>query len=149
MKIDMAYVLEKITPVDVEKILSDAKCDSKKYQALVTRPLLAYNPGAMWAIDRARNTYLYLVSGSSADRGFVLYLHHKNAVYEIELEGGLEGHLVKFTDDTHPIPELLNELKHEIRNAFAVYGRFGTGVGNDDWMLKVDAGKGVSHVNVF
>jgi hypothetical protein len=135
----MTYVLEKIKPADAEKILLDSECDLHKHQALLASPLLAHNPDATWAIDRAKNTYLYLISGSNPDSGFIYYLYHKNTLYEIELEGGFSSHRVKFMDSTHPVPPLLYDLQQEIRNAFAIYGRFGTGVGNDDWMLKVEA----------
>lgn len=135
----MIYVLEKIKTTDVEKILSDAKCDPEKLQALRRFPILKEDPGARWVVDHERDSYLFRVHGKSGSDGSYLYFFQRKNLYEIELEGGLEGRLVKFVDSPHPIPPLLNELQQGIRDALAVYGRFGSGDGSDDWMLKVDA----------
>jgi hypothetical protein len=135
----MTYVLEKTTLTDMEKIVTDAKCDPERLRTLERWPLLRADPGATWAIDRSRDIYIHWIPGKSESDGKYLHFFYKKNLYQIELEGSLGGNLVKFTHEPYLPIALLHELQHEIRNALAVYGRFGGGDGGGDWMLKVDA----------
>lgn len=53
----MAYVVEKITPEDQEKILSDAACDPEKLKILTYAFGIGDSVLRNWVVDRAKNYY--------------------------------------------------------------------------------------------
>ena len=122
----MAYILEKITLENREKIIKDADCDELKQADLIYANKHHGFP-EFWAIDRDRNYYLCIAPPrerpESSVRGF--YMFFDGVIYDVYLENLVENKAF-FKPDVKPSQELLAE----ITAAFAVYGRFGWGAKN-------------------
>jgi hypothetical protein len=122
----MAYILEKITPEDQERIIAEAVDDPPTQKDLIH----ARSCGALartWAVDRERGYYLYfaprLVREDSLDHPF--YIRVKSGMYRIGSQGQI-GYRMRFSESQFPVA-LLHELLDEIKAALAVYGAWGEG----------------------
>lgn len=127
----MAYVLEKISEADQEKILTDANCDQDKLNKL-NRNRHFKDSCRTWAVDRERNYYMFsapiTTREQTTDRPY--YIYFKNVFYEICTEGWF-GNRVYFDENSRPSSESFSELEKEVKTAFAVYGRYGDGPLNE------------------
>jgi hypothetical protein len=123
----MTYLLEKISLQDQGKIISDASNDPPKQREL-TYARDHRDFAETWAFDRERNFYLFMAPTTtrpeSIDRPYLMFF--QGAFYRINTEGAA-GHLVYFDEDPPPPESLVAELQEEVRAAFAIYGRYGSG----------------------
>lgn len=134
----MAYVLEKISSADQEKILVDATCDQRKLNALISRQYFKYNPDLNWAVDREHGNYMFFAPRTrEQSSGPHFYFYFKGGLYAFHLHGNFEGNSVIFDEKMFPPDFPLHEFQDEITEAFTVYGRAGTGNHGGDWMYVV------------
>lgn len=127
----MAYVLEKITKVDQEKIIKDAECDPKKRSALIyARDHHEF--AASWAVDREHDGYFLLapvtVREESWDRPYYIFV--RNRLWRANSKASI-GNQFYLDEEVLPPPDVLLEVQQEIRTAFAIYGRWGDGPLNE------------------
>jgi hypothetical protein len=125
----MAYILEKITLEDREKIIKDAACDEVKQHNLSYAKNHNDFPET-WTINRECNYYLFLAPIITRPEIMKcpLYFYFKKNLYEIYFESAF-GNKIGFLDV--PAPELLKEFQKELVVAFAVFGRGGHGALNE------------------
>ncbi|MEJ8849677.1 hypothetical protein [Variovorax rhizosphaerae] len=124
----MTYVLEKIQPIDAEKILRDAEPNRPISLSLLNEQYFKNNQDLNWAIDRSRNMYLLgapVKPWQEVGPGFLFYF--KGVLQEFNLQSHFHGNLVIFPGGPSPttIPSI--EFKEELTAAFAVFGRQGLG----------------------
>ena len=126
----MTYMLERITPEDQSRIITDAADDPRTQKHLAyARSCDAF--AKTWAIDRERGCYLLfaprLMPEDSSTNPF--YIRVKEKMYRIESEGQI-GYRMRFSEKRFPIA-LLHELLDEIKAALSVFGAWGEGPFND------------------
>jgi hypothetical protein len=126
----MAYVLEKITPEDQERIIAEAVDDPPTQKHLV----YARSCGAFartWAIDRERGYYLLLAPRLMREDSWEnpFYIRLKDRMYRVESQGQV-GYRMRFSEKCFPVT-LLQEMLDEIKAALAVHGAWGEGPFND------------------
>ena len=123
----MPYELRDIIEVDQEKIVQDATGDAIKQKRLrFTKETKDFT--RTWAIDRERNNYLLsmplTLPEESRDRPYYAFV--KGSMYMVCTDGSF-GPNVYFNEKTLPPEPLREEIQGEVRKAFRIYGRFGTG----------------------
>lgn len=122
----MAYVLEPITPADIDKMISDTAGTPRTQGDLIIAKTYRGFPET-WAIDRNRNYYFLGKPMPSLeqlfDRPYCIFA--RGQMYTIRVEG--RGNRVYFDGENLPPAHLLAEVQDEIKAAFIVYGRWGTG----------------------
>lgn len=135
----MVYKLEQASILDREKILQDAELNSDIKFRLVSQRYLA-KERFMWATNGARDAYLFSAPASIAPDGFYPFYYlffYKGNWYEIHTQymGGSE---LVFDEETPPPRNAeLSELKNEIIEAFAAFGRFGDGELKENGQLRM------------
>jgi hypothetical protein len=118
----MAYVLEKMTQADQEKILKDAECDESKKQLLIKRKIFTrYSAGNEWAIDRDINSYLFWVHPPPRSEYRYYYFYFNDFLYALRFYS-IADCLIHFDDSRLPDQSLLPEFKEAITEALSVYG---------------------------
>lgn len=129
----MSYVLEKVTPEDQQRILSDAN-DSQK-RKILTSQFFANSPDLTWAVDRDRGCYLVFAPRLTREDGEIspFYFHLGTQLIEFYVPTNL-GNAVTFVSLPAMTPDEYHNLKVEIAAAFLTYGRFGRGLNNGDWL---------------
>ena len=118
----MAYILEKITHADREKILADA--DSIKRSHLHMRGGY-FEDGIdfFWAIDRERDMYLLGAPTVESRSSYAYFYFHINSVmYRLRVKKS-KDEAVQL--DELPPQSLFNQFKNEVMSAFAVHGLCG------------------------
>lgn len=125
----MTYVLCKLSKEDKEKLLGDLRNDPRKQKLLTNRRYLDDDNELTWAIDRGRDMYLMSAPSPLPEpriNGYYFF-HHDDKVITIKI-CGLLGQVISFEDKIEmPSDVLMDDLKSEIKSAFAVYGRCGEG----------------------
>lgn len=117
----MAYVLEKITPADQEKILKDAECDANKKNLLTRSRLFRDSVGNEWAVDRDKNSYLLWVPPPPRSQAHCYYFYFHDFLYALRFDSYVDC-VIHFDDARLPDQSLLPEFKKAIIDAFSVRG---------------------------
>lgn len=116
---EMAYVVEKITPEDQQKILRDAACDPEKMKTLSNGFRDGFVHG--WIVDRERDCYMIgkprFVRMDAED--FRRYFFFKGCMYEIS-QLSFFGYDVAIID--MPPESQLEEFKQEVTAACMATG---------------------------
>lgn len=115
----MAYVVDKLTPADCERILADA--DERKRRRLNLRgEFVEDSVGMNWTVDRERNFYLLPAPRRdirSMEAHFYMFLHGR--MYELRVKG-LSGPEVIIEDEVSTVER--GNLEREFTEAIGVQG---------------------------
>ena len=126
-KIDMTYVLEKITPEDQEKILSDLESEQLKKLRVIGDRIFIRAGDQNWAIDQKANSYIF-IAPTTMEQAINprFYFFYKSVWYELWVND-LFGNLVHF-DSPEPVEiQEREEFRKNLKDALFVFGRYSTG----------------------
>ena len=127
----MSYQLEEILPEDQEIIIANFSADDRSLRALEYVKGRGRFPTS-WAMDKGRDSYLLkepmIVRQDSAEVPYLFFYAGRG--YKILLEHML-GCNFKFAESCRPEDDSLSEVVEGIRQAFAIYGRWGGGEFNE------------------
>lgn len=126
----MVYVLEKISESDMDLIISHV--DGDKYRHTKFRFTEAKKDGTFtknWSVDRERNAYFLKIPNVMREDPLSYCIFFQGYLYQID-EDEFVGHGFRFAGHLDINSVQLEDLKQEIKLAFACYGKFGTGTLN-------------------
>lgn len=123
----MAYVLEKITSENVEKILADLESDQAKKRRAIGDGLFAGSGVLNWAVERESNSYIFHAPTTREQAiNPRFYFFYQNEWYELWVND-LFGNVIHF-DSPEPTSEATRQkFRSQLKDALLVFGRYGTG----------------------
>lgn len=122
----MAYVLEKITAVDKEKILIDIQSDQEKKLRVVADKTFS-NGDSHWAVDRENNSYIFLaptIREQAIDPRFFFF--YKATWYELYVKAMFEN-LVHFESPEPTADDERSDFRRQLKAALFAIGRYSKG----------------------
>lgn len=131
----MAFELKKVTLEDQKKILEDIAGYHKIAIDFRIKHHFSTNPDLTWAIDTKNHNYLVLAPFPNVETPYFHYVFHFNGnLYEIYAEMVMGSIYFKKAINLDEVSK--EELKQELKKAFAVYGLVGNRNLNDiDYVL--------------
>ena len=114
----MTYVLEKITPADIEKIFANAD-ETKRSHLRMRGGHFADGIDSVWAVDRERNMYLLGAPTVEARSPYAYFYFYFNSVtYGFRINKSRQEAVQ--LDDIPP-DSMLAKFKKEVTEAFSVH----------------------------
>jgi hypothetical protein len=124
----MAYVLEKLTPEDIQKIIDDAATHSAERQRWLGYARKDGKFPESWAIDRERNHYLFegpfLFAHEVEARPYYVFVYGRMYIFNwvtlTQFDFFIDEHVL-------PLPEDLLRIQQEVVLALQCHGTGGSG----------------------
>lgn len=133
----MAYVLEKITPENVKKILADLESDQDKKKSTIGYGILTRIRDVNWAVDRECNSYIFHAPTTREQAiNPRFYFFYQNAWYELWVND-LFGNVVHFDSPEPTSKTVRQEFRRQLKDALFTFGRYSTG--SSDFMDSIVA----------
>lgn len=123
----MAYVLEKITPENIEKILLDLESDQAKKKRVIGDGILTRTRDVNWAVNRECNSYIFHAPTTREQAiNPRFYFFYQNAWYEIWVND-LFGNVLHFESPEPTSEAERHEFRRQLKDALFIFGRYATG----------------------
>lgn len=130
LEAQMGYVLDTISPEDQDKIISEVNDTSICQTLSYVKKNNSFTEN--WVIDRGKNYYFFIAPDVvRTDRvGLKYHIFYKGQLYTLHINDWF-GNKVYIEEREKMSKEFLSSLQDEIKLAFSVHGRSGSGPTNE------------------
>ncbi len=127
----MSFVLEELNLDDYTTITKDAAYDNQLKQTLISAYEYKSDGFKDWAIDSEHGYYMFSIPSMVNDgaMGTMFYLFYKKKFYKVETLSSFCNRVV-VDDFSMLLPSIKTDFQRVLTEAFAVCGRFGSGIVN-------------------